>query len=136
MAENDISASISKLLEDPEAMKKILSIAGTLMKNSSDFENTGTVSEKEKSSSETVSSQKADEADIERDPPMPDLSALPKLLGSLGGTQKSASDPSCALLYALKPYMAHGRADRIDSLIRVLKLSELAGGLFQGNGIL
>ena len=57
----------------------------------------------------------------------PSIAAIAQMLG--GGTK---SDPRCALLYALRPYMGHARAGRIDTLVNMLRLADLAGGMLGG----
>ena len=54
------------------------------------------------------------------------IAAIAKALGG------NKSDPRCALLYALKPYMGHGRAEKIDTLVNMLRLADLAGGMLGG----
>ncbi|MCI8388299.1 MAG: hypothetical protein HFE63_07550 [Clostridiales bacterium] len=44
----------------------------------------------------------------------------------------SGGDRRCALLNALKPYLRHSRADKIDMMIKVLQISELTHSTFGG----
>lgn len=124
MAENDLQANISKLLEDPEALSRIMGVASTLMGNMQSQEsNVPDVKEKESTEPNKAPGQS-----------LPfDLSALPTILGA--GTASVGNDPKCALLYALKPYMRHGRADKIEKLIKALKMSELASGFIKTGGM-
>ena len=124
MAENDLQANISKLLEDPEALSRIMGVASTLMGNmQSQEKNVPDVKEKE-----STEPNKATEQSLPFD-----LSVLPTILGA--GTSSAGNDPKCALLSALKPYMGHGRADKIEKLIKALKMSELAGGFIKTGGM-
>jgi len=143
MDSNDIGEKISKLLEDPGALAGLMSIAGNLMKNQ-DFSNlvedgaqsaiakeTNAVGESVKDTADPQKSsipagnfhtQGADSPNAEQS-----LAALAELI-----TKQKANDPRCTLLYALKPYMNHDRAEKIETLVKILKISDLAGG-FLGN---
>ncbi len=120
---------LSKLLEDPAALASVMSIAGNLMNNlpkdsaqpeeikDSANDNVPTEpAESEKTAVPTANIQSA-----------PDLSALSALAGLAGGANKK-SDPRCNLLNSLRPYMGHGRDEKIDMMIKALNLAELAGG--------
>lgn len=64
----------------------------------------------------------------------PDLSAvLPVMAGLFEKNGKN--DPRCSLLYALKPFMSHGRAERIDAIVNMLRIAETAGGLLGSGGL-
>ena len=55
------------------------------------------------------------------------VAALAPLLGALsgkGGSPKS-DDPRACLLHALKPYVSHGRAEAIDTIIQLSRVSEV-----------
>ena len=52
---------------------------------------------------------------------------MPKLPVRTGGREQS-----CALLYALKPYLAPKRAEKIDMMIRLMQLTELTRGMLGG----
>ncbi len=125
MAENDLQANITKLLEDPESLARIMGVASTLMGNIQNQESSvPDVSEKE-----SAEPAKAPEQSLPFD-----LSILPSLLGA--GASSVGDDPKCALLTALKPYMGHGRGDKIEKLIKALKMSELASGFLKNSGML
>ncbi len=132
---NDIGAMLSKLLEDPATLSHVMSLAGTLMNNlPQDAQAEAQASKPIESSAgppmqadtpedtEDVPAFAAEEA-----PPAPDLSALKALTG-LSGMAGKKSDPRCNLLNSLRPYMGHGRAEKIDMMIKALNLAELAGG--------
>ena len=131
MNDSELQSALGKLLEDPESLARIMGIANSLMgstgqtednKDTPHIENPGkdTLEEHESAKEETAEAF--------------NLSALPVLLGKLG-SQSGKNDPNCALLTALKPFMAHGRAEKIDSLIRALKMAEAASGLLKSSGI-
>lgn len=137
MENNDISAALGKLLEDPAALSRVMSMASTLMGNvgatsaSSSGEDAQPTSA-EPSAHPDIPSQASEEtaplSPTSVDQSAPSIAALAQVLGGGGGK----GDPRCALLYALKPYMGHGRAEKIDTLVNMLRLADLAGGLLGG----
>ena len=54
----------------------------------------------------------------------PNISRLPVKVG--------ARDQGCALLAALKPYLAPKRAEKIDTMIKLMQLTELTRGMLNG----
>ena len=132
---NDIGSMLSKLLEDPAALSSVMSIAGNLMNNlpKDSFENQASPEDDVKSPDDSINIQ-PEKADITQSQPSnttphPDLSALSALAGlGLGNGTNKKSDPRCNLLNSLRPYMSHGRAEKIDMMIKALNLAELAGG--------
>ena len=128
MDSNDISGALSKLLEDPAALAKAMSIASSLMGSVPP-----TPEEKPEEPNEPSNDTEAVQTSTSPAPSdtvgdAPSIAAIANLLG--GGSSKG--DPRCALLYALKPYMSHGRAEKIDTLVNMLRLADLAGGMLGG----
>ncbi len=129
MPENDaLKQQLSGILEDPEAMARIMSIAGSLMGG---MNPSGDSPRSSKDSDIENSAQK----EAQNDAPSPaddfDLSAaLPAIAGILKSDKKN--DPRTNLLYALKPYMSHDRGDKIDMLVKAMKLADIAGGFISG----
>lgn len=133
MDSNDISGALSKILEDPAALAKAMSLASSLMGSMptaapeakpTDSE-PGEVAE---AASEAVPTGTSPEGTGNTVDASPSIAAIAQMLGG-GGTK---GDPRCALLYALKPYMGHGRAEKIDTLVNMLRLADLAGGMLGG----
>ena len=132
---NDIGAMLAKLLEDPAALSRVMSLAGTLMNNiPKDSPNEAQTSAPIESYAQPPTQVNTEE--VAEDVPTfasnqesssPDLSALKALTG-LSGLGGKKSDPRCNLLNSLRPYMGHGRAEKIDMMIKALNLAELAGG--------
>ena len=54
----------------------------------------------------------------------PNIPRLPVKVG--------ARDQGCALLAALKPYLAPKRAEKIDTMIKLMQLTELTRGMLKG----
>lgn len=57
-------------------------------------------------------------------PLQPDIQRLPIRAGG--------RDQGCALLSALKPYLAPKRAEKIDTMIKLMQLTELTRGMLNG----
>lgn len=132
MDNNDISGALSKLLEDPAALAKAMSIASSIMGSVPAAPETKPVpdepSESAENASEAVPTGASPNVATDTIGETPSIAAIAQMLGG-GGTK---GDPRCALLYALKPYMGHGRAEKIDTLVNMLRLADLAGGMLGG----
>ncbi len=132
MENNDISAALNKLLADPAALANAMSIAGSLMGNlpSGDAVPPAQATQPtEDKQPQEVSEDPAVKSPEQSDAP-PSMGSLAALAPLLSGGKKN--DPRCALLYALKPYMGHGRGEKIDTLVNLLKIADIAGGLLGG----
>ncbi len=131
MPENDaLKQQLSGILEDPEAMARIMSIAGSLMGG---MNQSGDSPEPPKESEGEAPPQKEAKNDASPSADGFDLSAaLPAIAGILKSDRKN--DPRTNLLYALKPYMSHDRGEKIDMLVKAMKLADIAGGFISGGG--
>ncbi len=98
---DDISEKLSALLNDPDGMNRIKSMAENLL---------GTKAEQPQKNP-------ADDLDI-------DIGALTGILKKMKGS--GASDSRINLLLALKPNLSKEKQARVDSAIKILKLIELA----------
>lgn len=98
---DDISEKLSELLNDPDGMNRIKSMAENLL---------GTKAEQPQKNS-------ADDLDI-------DIGALTGILKKMKGN--GANDSRINLLLALKPNLSKEKQARVDSAIKILKLIELA----------
>ncbi len=130
MDSNDISGALSKMLEDPAALAKAMSIASSLMGSMPTAPEVKAASDEVSEvaeDAEAVPAVTSPETPSENSGDAPSVAAIAQMLG--GGTK---GDPRCALLYALKPYMGHGRAEKIDTLVNMLRLADLAGGMLGG----
>ena len=125
MNENEIGSVLNNLLSDPGALSGIMQMAGSLLGNAdkNDTEQKSTEVSKELTvpQEDTQSSTEAQ---------LPDLSVLAGLLGN-----KSKHDPRCELLSALRPFVNSHRSERIDQLIKLLRIADAASG-FLSSGIL
>lgn len=132
METSDLSGALGKLLSDPKALAGVMSMAQSLM---------GAMPGKESVASEATEAVPASAAAEKIEPPpmqesdnktdsIPSAASLAALAPLL--TKSSGSDPRCALLHALRPYMSHGRSEKIDTLVNMLKIAEIAGELLGG----
>ncbi len=115
---NDIGDMISKLTENPEMMKTLMGIAGKL-KDSSDGQDVRDYTEK--------SPQRHEHKD--------DNGCGNDKNDACHTKNKKGDDAEnlIRLLLALKPYVGHERCDKIDGIIKILKLVQLSEktGLFK-----
>ncbi len=137
MAETpDLSGIINKLTEDPETLGKVMNLASSLMGNMQ---------------ADVPASNETKTPLLERDRQNPaesqmlafDPAMMTSLLGGVGAVTASdkkespikTGDSRTALLMALKPYMSPERAEKIDMMIKAMKLADIAGGLLGNSGI-
>lgn len=132
MPENDaLKQQLSGILEDPEAMARIMSIAGSLMGGMNPSDDSPEA-QADSGSNDTAPAKEA-QGSVNSPTDGFDLSAaLPAIAGILKNDKKN--DPRTNLLYALKPYMSHDRGEKIDMLVKAMKLADIAGGFISGGG--
>lgn len=143
MQDNDLKGQLSKLLEDPEALSRAISLAGSLMGN---LDLTGTQAAEGNADSDSVQASVTEHkpdtdgtpsksGDEQKDTPLGiDLgAALPAIANIMGKDKKN--DPRTNLLYALKPYMGSERAEKIDMLVKAMRLADIAGGFIGSGGL-
>ena len=111
---DDMAERLSELLNSPEGMEKIKTLAGALLGGG------------------------AEEGKTEPEPQpemnMPDISALMKIGGLL---KQTGQDERVNLLLALKPHLSERRRERVDRAVKLLKLYSLIpvlseSGLMEG----
>lgn len=105
---DDLADKLAGLLDSPESLDKIKSLAGMFL-----------AGDNEKTESSSSSSPSTDLLGG-LDPSM-----LLKITGLLG-KMNVKNDPRVNLLMALKPYMSEKRLESMDSAMKVLKFSQLA----------
>lgn len=125
---NDFSEKLDSILSNPEMMAQIKRLADTMTSGTPPI-------------SESPPPEKAVQAGSfgeSKEPPsdgasdMPDIteavSALTALTGEHRGRRKGNNMAhSRALLLALKPYLDDKRCEKIDKLLRMMQLAEMAG---------
>lgn len=147
MADAELSERLNQLLNNPEALSQILSTAMSLFpsgkasdRREDDHPPSGKADFVQEQESGTASDFRS-----ERDPvdalPVGAFSGLKSggsdsFIGSKSGSGRSDSrnpyDHRCELLRALKPYLRHSRADKVDMMIKVLQVSALTRSTFGG----
>lgn len=103
---SDISSMLSKVLSDPDAMKRIGALAENLRSN-------GTA---EAASGSEANDGAQQEEHSEKKAPL----QLPQ------GLNKKENDQRMALLSALKPYLGSERREKVDMIIKMLRILSLA----------
>lgn len=111
----DIQAQMNSVLQNPEMMERIMSMAQAL---------TG-------GSSEPVQQQAPDTSELSF--PEIDLSTVKKLSGFLG--QSNIDKNQRALLNALTPYLSQERITKLEKAMRAAKLATLASTLLTSAGL-
>lgn len=109
---SDISATIDKLLANPELINMVASAIGkNVPKESTNVEESG--------KEIAVAKESANMPDV--------ISTLTPVLSALKGkgVQDAKTDRRACLLGALKPYLCKERCDAIDYMIKLGRISEL-----------
>ena len=118
----DLSEAIERLLAHPELLSSVASAIG--------IGKSAPVSEEISAREETVPAIGESAKPPSTTSPQAlgeSVAAIAPLLSALsgkGGTSKP-DDPRTCLLRALKPYVSHGRAEAIDTIIHLSRISEL-----------
>ncbi|MBE6643030.1 MAG: hypothetical protein E7615_05200 [Ruminococcaceae bacterium] len=111
---NDLSGMISKLTENPEVMKSLMGIAGSLSGNDSNkndsFEKNDRFDDRKKDRG-CIAECRDDEKD--------DCVRHKRERGN-------DAENLIRLLIALKPYVSADRCEKIDSIVKILKLVQLS----------
>ena len=133
----DMGSMIAKMLEDPEALGKVMSIAGTL--SSSGILNglsLGENSEKESSGEETANDSREENAvstyqtqgQGQTNEGVPPKQSLPQS----SPRRKVKSCDRIRLLEAMRPFLSDDKRDKLDVVIKIIGLADAAGGLYRG----
>ena len=110
---DDMAERLSELLNSPEGMEQIKTLAGALLGGGEEGKN---------------------EPEPQPEMSMPDISALMKIGGLL---KQTGQDERVNLLLALKPHLSERRRERVDRAVKLLKLYSLIpvlseSGLMEG----
>ncbi len=106
--ENNLNDIISKLTENPEMMKNLMNVAGSIMNDSGSPQESGHTHPK---------------PPVDEEKPVEDVEAGRAVVNK----RKRGDDAEnlIRLLCALKPYVSHDRCEKIDSVIKILKVIQL-----------
>lgn len=110
----DLSAMISKLTEDPGVMKTLMEIAGSLKNGNED--------EKKKFDRGPCEKEPAAECNVDRTDPCKGECKDDRRRGKRGDDAENL----IRLLLALKPYVGADRCEKIDGIVKILKLVRLS----------
>lgn len=116
---DNLSATISSILSNPEMLSMITSMASTLKGESTTKE--------EKAPEEAPSEVEASLTTPTPDKKLPEMLATIAPLLSHSGPR--SDDKRAHLLLALKPYLSSGRCEAIDYIIKFSNLSEILKNL-------
>ena len=126
---NDFSEKLDSILSNPEMMAQIKRLADTMT--------SGTPSVPESPQPAENAVQAGNFGESKEPPPdgapdMPDITEAVSALASLSGERRGRRKGnnmahSRALLLALKPYLDDKRCEKIDKLLRMMQLAEMAG---------
>lgn len=109
--DGNISEMLKGVLSDPDAMKKLMDVAGNLMGSGG-----GPAGHKESGGAAEAAGY------TERDSPPP---PPPPPRGDKGGRGRPGDECQIALIASLKPYLSPERRKTADSMIQILKLVKL-----------
>lgn len=128
-----ITESLKGMLDDPETMKSILSLAGSLMGSLSSGEPD---TEKEPSSSHPTEAEENGKSEPSGMTGTADQASAPDIRSLFPkGTDLSrlGSEKQQRLIRALRPYLSPRRRETADSILRLMTVLRLAGtGLGDG----
>lgn len=115
----DFSSKLDKILSNPAMMAQIKSLADTMTEDGEPKTPPPTEPVQAASEPEPVSAPES--------PPQTDTpAAMPALFSPAPGMEKNIKNTR-ALLLALKPYLDDKRRDKIDKMLNMLRLAEMAG---------
>ena len=115
---DDIASKITELLNDPEGMQKISSMANTLMQSNND--NTNNISDI--ISAVTTKQNEYNSADNFSIDPM-QMGNIMKMMSLI--KKQNTDDDNTRLLLALKPHLSDERKKKVDKALSLLKIAKL-----------
>lgn len=115
---DDIASKITELLNDPEGMQKISSMANTLMQSNND--NTNNISDI--ISAVTTKQNEDNSADNFSIDPM-QMGNIMKMMSLI--KKQNTDDDNTRLLLALKPHLSDERKKKVDKALSLLKIAKL-----------
>ena len=112
MAENDIMSTVSKLLEDPKALSKIINLMSALNVNT------------EKKAEENIPAKIIEDTSVEAIEPFDAENAI-------AYQREHKKGKNTELIYALKPYLSDKRREKIDKILSLWQIMQ-ASGIIKG----
>lgn len=135
---NNIEEMISSVMNDPEQMKKVMDMAGSLMGSGalSGLGDLGDTAANPSAAPPTGSAPTGGGFDFSSI-----LSGLGKLPGGLAGAASSllknsanSSEDKTQLLEAMKPWLSEKRRSKLDGAMKIARVMKNAGSAFFGGG--
>lgn len=144
MADAEFSERLNQLLSNPEALSQILNTAMSLFPSGKDSggrreDRDDPIPAGKADFVQEQESEPASRHEFRPEPKQTSDDALP--VGAFSGLKSGgfdnfggskSGDHRCELLRALKPYLRHSRADKVDMMIKVLQVSALTRSSFGG----
>ena len=116
----DLSAMLSQLLDDPQGMEKIKSLAGSLLDGQGALSTGGSPSSGGSGGTATSESAQGFGEGLPISPG--EIQTIMKLMGAMKNT---GDDDRTRLLLSLKPHLSEERQQRVDQAVKLLKLITL-----------
>ncbi len=123
MADSELSDRLNRLLSDPNALAGLMNLAGSLMNGAGSSPGAsppgtapmGTISSGASPGDTAGAWPAVPPPEILPPKNPPDLFRVP------------SADPRCELLRALKPYLSSRRAERVETMVKILTVLSLSG---------
>lgn len=129
---NDLSNIISKLTENPEVMKSLMGIAGNIMNENKNDVASESFKRDDRCHDDGGKWDKRDGDDKSRDSDHDRCDDCPKDVCCRDeeehhhGRRGDDAENLIRLLLALKPYVSRDRCEKIESIVKILKLVQLS----------
>ena len=143
----DMGSMIAKMLEDPEALEKVMSIAGTLSSSGilngiSTGENNANkeIPDREdlrythNAEGENIRSEAKEDPLVNTEKTYYSQSKTSEspLKKQISSYRKIKSCDRIRLLEAMRPFLSDEKRDKLDVVIKIIGLADAAGGLYKG----
>ncbi len=112
---DDLTATLSGILNDPESMEKVRKMAEGLFSGSDASVSQANASSNPLGALSNLSNGQDSSG-------MPDVASLMKIMNML---KTKGDDSRSGLLLALKPHLSYERQERVDKAVKILKLVSL-----------
>ncbi|MBE6608835.1 MAG: hypothetical protein E7633_09810 [Ruminococcaceae bacterium] len=134
----DMGSMIAKMLEDPEALGKVMSLAGTLSSSGLLSGLSFGESDVNKNETEKKTFEESGNASVENSEQEGRKTNQNKFVeesvtkNHTASHRKVKSSDRIRLLEAMRPFLSDEKRDKLDVVIKILGLADAAGGLYRG----
>ncbi len=128
----DLAEKLQSVMQDPARMGQLMQMANSLLASgvlSGGVTPSGTETPSEPQ--EAAASEQTAAGDEESYPQLRSAEPVRQGTEKLAGAHPKPHGNHAQLLHALRPYMSDRRRDRIDQILRLLQMAELAGAMMQ-----